>query len=147
MPDIVPKAAPVRGSPRNEHILYVDDEEGLVLLATRLLKRLGYRVTGFTSPNLALDEFRRRPQEFDAVVTDLSMPHLSGFDLAEQILTIRPDIPVIVSSGYVRPEDQERGKTIGIHQMIQKPYTLEQLQETFDQYFARAAAFVERPPH
>ena len=146
MPEAAQKAGPAGARQRNEHVLYVDDEEGLVLLATRLLKRLGYRVTGFTSPNLALDAFRGNPAEFDAVVTDLSMPHLSGFDLAEQILAIRPDIPVIVSSGYVRAEDQENAKRIGVHQMIQKPYTLEQLQETFDLYFARATAPAESPP-
>jgi len=143
--EAAPKAAPTGSRQRSEHILYVDDEEGLVLLAIRLLKRLGYRVTGFVDPSLALEEFRRRPTEFDAVVTDLSMPQMSGFDLAEQILAIRPGTPVVISSGYVRPEDQENARRIGVYQLIQKPYTLEQLEKTFDLYFVRATAPADLP--
>ncbi len=141
-----PTINPAKTRQRSEHILYLDDEEGLVILATRLLKRLGYKVTGFTNPNLALDEFRSRPGEFDAVVTDLSMPQLSGFDFAIQILRIRPEIPVIVSSGYVKEEDQEIAAGIGIYEMIQKPYTLEQLEQAFDRYFERLAAPADRAP-
>ncbi len=138
LPELARKTEHGRSRQRSEHILYVDDEEGLVLLATRLLKPLGYQVTSYVDAPLALEEFRRRPAEFDAVVTDLSMPKMSGFELAEQILATRSDIPVVVSSGYVKPEDQEMARQIGIHQLIQKPYTLEQLERTLDRFFERA---------
>jgi CheY-like chemotaxis protein len=145
VPEATPKAVSGDSRQRSEHILYVDDEEGLVLLASRLLKRLGYRVSGYVDASLALEEFRRRPGEFDAVVTDLSMPRMSGFDLAEQVLAIRPNIPVVISSGYLRPEDQDIARRIGVHQLIQKPYTVEQLEKTFDLYFDRATASAEPP--
>jgi PAS domain S-box-containing protein len=87
----VRKSAPLRE--RHEHILYVDDEEGLVLLGARLLERLGYKVTGHIDTLDALADFRSRPADFAAVVTDLSMPRMSGFDLARQLLQVRPDLP------------------------------------------------------
>jgi signal transduction histidine kinase/ActR/RegA family two-component response regulator len=120
---------------RNEHILYVDDEEALVELITRMLGRLGYKVSGYTDATRALEEFRSRPQDFDAVVTDLSMPHMSGFDFASELLAARPDIPIVMTSGYVRPEDQERAKRIGLREVILKPDTIEQLGRTLDQIF------------
>ena len=147
MAEVPEKNANQGSRQRSEHVLYVDDEEGLVLLATRMLKRLGYRVSGYTDPTRALADFCRNPKEFDAVVTDLSMPHMSGFDLATQILAIRPDIPVVVSSGYVKPEDQEKAERLGIHQMIQKPYTLELLQQTLDQFFELATVTPGRSRH
>jgi two-component system cell cycle sensor histidine kinase/response regulator CckA len=75
------------------HILYVDDEEALVLLATRLLECRGYRVSGFTNAVTALNQFRQNPVEFDAVVTDLSMLGMSGFDLTEGYIRFAPTFP------------------------------------------------------
>jgi CheY-like chemotaxis protein len=66
------------------------------------------------------------------------MPRMSGFDFAQQILAIRQDIRVVISSGYVRPEDQERARSMGIHKLIQKPHTMDVLQQTLDEAFARA---------
>ena len=130
----------------NQHILYVDDDEGLVFLGTRMLKRLGYRVTGYSDANIALAEFRARPHEFDFVVSDLSMPRMSGLEFAEQILAIRPDIPVVISTGYIRPEDQERAHAIGVYKLIQKPHSMEQLQQTFAEVFARTPETVKQAP-
>ena len=69
-----------------KHILYVDDEEGLVMLGTLLLQRLGYQATGHVDASAALEDFRSRPGYFAALVTDLSMPGMSGFDLATKFL-------------------------------------------------------------
>ena len=113
----------------HEHILYVDDEEGLVALGTILLQRLGYQVTGYIDACAALDDFRARPDFFAAVVTDLSMPRISGFDLARQFLAIRPDLPILMTSGFVRPEDQKAAEDLGIRRIILKPSTLDQLAE------------------
>jgi PAS domain S-box-containing protein len=120
---------------RNESILYVDDEEPLVVLAKRTLERLGYKVTGQTNPLQALELFRRDPTAFDAVVTDLAMPQLSGFDLAAQILALRPNVPIIMNSGFVRPEDQERALHMGLRDLILKPDTIDQLGRILDHVF------------
>jgi CheY-like chemotaxis protein len=116
------KAPPKRG--RGERILYLDDEESLVILAKRMLGQMGYRVTGFNDSAKALAAFQRAPQDFDLVLTDLSMPGMSGMDVARQILQIRPDIPVLLATGYVRSEDVEQARTIGIREVIWKPQTI-----------------------
>ena len=109
------------------HVLYVDDEEALVTLVTRKLSRLGYKVTGFTDAEAALREFASGPGNFDAIVTDLAMPRLSGFDLLRQVLTLRPNIPTVMTSGYLRPEDHEMAHQIGVQEIILKPGTTEEL--------------------
>ncbi|HXJ11278.1 MAG TPA: response regulator, partial [Candidatus Limnocylindrales bacterium] len=125
--------------PRSEHILYVDDEEALVFLATRLLERRGYRVSGFTNAVTALNQFRESPVEFDAVVTDLSMPGMSGFDLTEGIHQIRADIPIILTSGYLQAEDQQRAESLGIRETIQKPATAEKLAGALEKILSEQA--------
>ncbi len=123
-----------------EHVLYVDDEESLVLLASRLLKRLGYSVTGHTDPLAAIKEFRSRPQDFDVVVTDLAMPRMSGFDLAREMRAARPDLPIIMTSGYLRQEDQEMAKIMDINDLVLKPHTVEELGRTLDRLFQAQGA-------
>ncbi|HYE75598.1 MAG TPA: PAS domain S-box protein, partial [Blastocatellia bacterium] len=119
----------------HERILYVDDEESLVTLITRTLKRLGYHVTGFSNPFEALEAFRSCSDEFDVVITDLSMPGLSGFELARELMAIRPNIPIIMTSGYLRPEDQEAASHIGIRELILKPDTVDELGQALDRIF------------
>ena len=112
---------------RGQHILYVDDEEPLVLLVTRTLKRLGYRVTGFTDPVDALRALREGSTDFQAVVTDLSMPRMSGADFAHEVLQMCPAMPVVLTTGYLRPQDQELARRIGVRELILKPDTVEDL--------------------
>ena len=128
------------GRGHGERVLYVDDEELLVELVTRTLERLGYRVSGFVDAELALAAFRARPQHFDVVVTDLSMPRMSGFDLAEALQAIRPDVPIVMTTGYVKREDQERAVRMGLRDLILKPDTIEQLGQVLDQVFNHAGA-------
>ena len=106
-----------------EHILYVDDEEMLVRLGNRLLKTLGYKVTCFTKPKEALEAFLLNHQTFDLVISDMTMPELSGQRLAAEILKIRPDIPIIICSGYSEVMDTINMKKIGIKKWIMKPLT------------------------
>jgi PAS domain S-box-containing protein len=131
---VVSKQAPIekalRG--RNEHILCVDDEEGLVFLGKRLLERLGYVVTGHTDARRALEEFRAHPQIFHAVVTDMAMPGMSGLEFARELLAIRPDVPIVMTSGYVRPEDQQKALRMGLREVLLKPYNSDQLARTID---------------
>jgi CheY-like chemotaxis protein len=107
--------------------MYVDDEEALVYLVTRVLQKLGYRVSGFTDPAKALEAFQQEPAAFDVVVTDLAMPGMSGFHLARALLALRPDLRILMTSGYVRPEDREMASSLGIQDLILKPDTFEEL--------------------
>ena len=114
---------------QGQHILYVDDEEPLVYLLTRILERLGYRVSGFTDPVRALTAFQSDPAAFHALVTDLSMPGLSGHDLAREVLKIRPTLPVVMTSGYVRGTDREQAIQNGVRELVLKPDTAQALGE------------------
>ena len=87
----------------SERVLFVDDEESMVFLMERWLERLGYKVKGCTVPQKALEMFRSRPHDFDIVMSDLSMPEMSGVELAREILQIRPGMPILITSGYVAP--------------------------------------------
>ena len=116
------KAASPQG--RGERILYVDDEESLVILAKRMLERMGYQVSGFKDATEAIAAFAGAPQDFDLVLTDLSMPGISGMEVARRVLQIRPDIPVLLATGYVRNEDVEQARAIGIREVIWKPQTI-----------------------
>jgi PAS domain S-box-containing protein len=120
--DLAKKLTPNRG--RGERILYLDDEESLVILAKRMLERMGYHVTGFNDAEKALAAFAAAPQDFDLVLTDLSMPGMSGMEVSRQVLQIRPDIPVLLATGYVRNEDVEQARAIGIREVIWKPQTI-----------------------
>ncbi len=123
--DTVTANADVAGG--GQHILFVDDEEPLVYLATRMLERLGYRVTGFTDPAEALAAFRADPRSFDLVVTDFSMPGASGLELAREMLKIRADATIILASGYLRDEEVKVALDSGIREVVLKPNTVDQL--------------------
>jgi CheY-like chemotaxis protein len=141
---LAPAAAAAETRGHGERVLYVDDEEALVYLADRTLTRLGYRVAGFTDPRQALQAFRARPEEFDAVVTDVSMPGMSGPELARELLQIRPGVPIVITSGFVRPEDVAAAKQLGIRDLILKPNTVEELGRVLDATL-RAPARSENP--
>ncbi|WP_129644756.1 hybrid sensor histidine kinase/response regulator [Peristeroidobacter agariperforans] len=142
--DIAPPEAPSRGpreiastraEGRGRRVMYIDDEDALVYLMTRVLQKCGYRVTGFTDAEQALQALRERPAEFDVVVTDLSMPGMSGFHVAQVIREIRADLPVVVTSGYVRAEDRETAKEVGVRDLVPKPDTVEELAGVLAQVF------------
>jgi CheY-like chemotaxis protein len=121
---------PVRGA--GERVLYVDDEEALVFLIARVLERLGYRVTGCVDPEQALKELRANPMAFEVVITDLSMRGMNGFELTRAIRAIRSDLPVLLTTGYLRTEDREMAQQVGIREMILKPNTVEELGQAID---------------
>jgi len=122
---------------QGQRVLYVDDEEPLVLLMTRMLEQLGYKVTGCTDPEKALEMFGSGPQDFDVVVSDLSMPGMSGVDLARELLQIRPGIPILVASGYIRPADNEEVRSLGLPDLLLKPDTIEELGQILHNIFAK----------
>ncbi|HTQ97068.1 MAG TPA: PAS domain S-box protein, partial [Candidatus Acidoferrum sp.] len=106
---------------QGEKILFVDDEGVLLFVGTMTLEQKGYKVTGVPNGEAALRELRQNPNDYDAVLTDLSMPGLSGLQLADEIRKILPEMPVILMSGYVNPEDQARADKLGIRAILQKP--------------------------
>ena len=111
----------------SERILFVDDEQALNEVAGGLLGILGYRVEAFTSSRKALEVLRRDPGAFDLVITDMNMPGLDGRDLSREILAVRPDMPIIVCTGFSqRISEQEIGR-LGIRKLLMKPLTKREL--------------------
>ncbi|WP_423201853.1 response regulator [Desulfobacter hydrogenophilus] len=105
----------------NEKILFVDDEKPIVKFAVRVLERIGYSVTGTTSSKEALEVFKSNPNKFDIVITDMAMPHMVGTELAKKILELRPNIPIIICTGFSDQVDMEAAKAIGIKDYANKP--------------------------
>ena len=140
--DPLAAALPAPAAPRaaaGERILYLDDEESLVLVAQAMLQRLGYRVHGFTRSEQAIAAFRADPNGFDLLITDFNMPGASGLQVAADLLRLRPDLPVVLASGFVTAELCEQAQALGVREVIHKPHLLDEL-----------AAAIQRqltPPH
>jgi len=117
----------------NERILLVDDEEGMVETIRLLLERLGYAVTDRAGSVEALKEFRNNPKAYDLVITDMTMPHMTGDQLAKEILGLRPDIPVILCTGFSERINNQVAKDIGIRELLIKPIMLGKLANTIRQ--------------
>lgn len=118
----------VSGSPAR--VLYVDDEPTLVFLITRALQKLGIAAQGFASPDEALTAFGHEPHAFALVLTDLTMPGgMSGLELAQAVLAIRPDAVVVIASGCIDPDDARRAASVGVRTMIQKPAKVAEMAE------------------
>jgi signal transduction histidine kinase len=105
----------------NEHILLIDDEEPIVRMVQQMLEHLGYNVTALTNSMKALEAFRRQPEKFDLVITDQTMPNITGAQLAQKLLGIRPDIPIILCTGFSEVMMEEKARAIGIREYIMKP--------------------------
>jgi PAS domain S-box-containing protein len=106
----------------NERILFVDDEPAIVEFGRRLLESLGYRVTPCTGALEALERFKASPQDYDLLITDMTMPQMTGDRLAGEIMSIRPELPVIASTGFSELIDPERAQKLGIRSLIMKPF-------------------------
>ncbi|HET7084504.1 MAG TPA: ATP-binding protein [Rhizomicrobium sp.] len=120
----MPEAA-VRG--HGQHIMYVDDEKPLGSAMKRIIESLGYRCTICSDPIVALALFRNDPNQFDAVIVDVVMPRLSGFELAEEMRAIRADIPVAVTSGNFSRFTDDTQNSDAVEVWISKPATMEEL--------------------
>lgn len=120
----VAAASPPRG---HEHILFVDDEELLLKIGAEMLQSLGYTVTTAKNGSVAFDLLSRNPAAFDLLITDHAMPQATGFELAKKALAVRPDLPVILCTGYSEAVSEEKAKAAGIHSFILKPLTLQAL--------------------
>ena len=110
-----------------ERILFVDDEPSLVDIGIRMLFPLGYHVTGAASSKEALELFCAAPQRFDLVITDMTLPKMTGIDLSREMLKICPDIPIILCSGIKEQDTEEQAKSLGIKAYLTKPLTRREL--------------------
>jgi CheY-like chemotaxis protein len=126
--DTKPEAVPELPRGR-ESILLVDDEPDIVAAVRILLEKLGYEVVVSTNSLEAWEIFSADPERFDLVLTDQTMPQLTGLDLAQEILQVRPRLPVIICTGYGEASLQEQSKALGIKELIQKPITPLQVTE------------------
>jgi CheY-like chemotaxis protein len=111
----------------NEEILFVDDEPMIATMSKVLLETLGYRVLALTDSTRALTAFREAPQRFDLVITDQTMPVLTGAELARELLLIRPALPVILCSGYSSIMTKEKAAAMGIRAFVPKPLVKREL--------------------
>jgi PAS domain S-box-containing protein len=123
--EAAPPAALISG--RGKRILFVDDEEVLAVMGQKTLERLGYKVEAQTSVTAALALVRADPQRFDLVITDMTMPEMTGMDLATRLQEIRTDLPIILTSGYSANLTAERTRALGISEMLMKPHTIHAL--------------------
>jgi len=108
-------------------VLIVDDEPALADIACRMLRFLGYSVEARMSSIEALELFRAQPERFDAVVTDMTMPQLTGLNLAREILAIRPDVPIILCTGFSEQANKAQAHTNGIRAFLFKPLVISDL--------------------
>jgi len=111
------------------HILVVDDEVAIVEIITQMLGNCGYEVSATTNPEEALLRFAKNPEMFDLILSDLTMPHMTGDKLAKEVMAIRPDIPVIICTGYNSALDENKAQELGIKSVLLKPLTRKQLTE------------------
>jgi CheY-like chemotaxis protein len=113
-----------------ERILFIDDEQILVNVAKEMLENLGYRVATETSSIKALDLFKQHPDQFDLVISDIVMPGMTGDKLAQELLNIRHDIPIILCTGFSENITEEKAKRTGIQEFIMKPLEADELAKT-----------------
>jgi len=107
----------------NERILFIDDESLLLKMGEKMLERMGYQVTALSNSIEALATFQDNPNEFDLIITDQTMPDLTGSDLSKKMMLIRPDIPIILATGYSNMINEESALEMGIKAFTLKPFS------------------------
>ena len=134
---VINKTAEIAGTENNrplptgdERILVVDDEAPIIQLEEALLKKLGYEVSSRTGSIDALEKFKMDPYAFDLVLTDMSMPNMTGEKLAREMIAIRPDIPVILCTGFSERLDEKKAEDIGVKDFLMKPIVNRDIAET-----------------
>jgi CheY-like chemotaxis protein len=120
-------------------ILIVDDEESIRCLMTDLFSKNGYDVIECINGEVALNLFKTSPEKYDLVITDQTMPKLTGSELSKQLLAIKPGIPIILCTGYSRTIDEVGAKSIGVHTFLKKPISLKNLLNTVNKTLDKVA--------
>jgi len=111
----------------HETILFVDDEEAITDMTQKVLERLGYKVEICLNPLRALDLFQSKPEYFDVVITDMTMPQMTGAKLSEKLMEIRSDIPIIICTGHSSLINEENAKQLGIADYVMKPVSMSRI--------------------
>ncbi|MGE5716754.1 MAG: PAS domain-containing protein, partial [Acidobacteriota bacterium] len=125
-----PRPVPLNSLPRGSgRILLIDDEEAQVYSVRGMLEKLGYKVTAMTKPQEALDLFRADREAFDLVITDQTMPRLTGLQVAEQVLKDRPGTPIVLCTGFSEAVDAKEAHALGIREFLMKPYSVREMAE------------------
>ena len=132
----IPEAQP--GSAVQRRVMLIDDEIDIVDPAGELLRRAGCRVTAFTDPRAALREMEAHPQEYDLVICDLTMPHLTGLDVLRETRVHRPDVGFVLVSGFLGADQRREASEQGVDALVDKPLTRESLQQALTT-FSRSA--------
>jgi PAS domain S-box-containing protein len=117
----------------NERVLLIDDEISILKVQQQMLERLGYRVDISESCLAALEVFKGDPDGFDLIITDYTMPEMTGTDLAKAVMNIRDDIPVILNTGFSEQINEEKAKALGIRAFVMKPIVMKDMAETIRQ--------------
>ena len=141
-PWVVDQAKPwTRG--RGERLLIVDDERFLMLLAEEMLAALCYEPAGFTSADQALQEYLADPHRFDGALLDHVMPGITGIELARRLREVRPDLPIILVSGYMGPLLEQDAALAGIDRILTKPLDLHGLSQAIAQVVVREGESID----
>ena len=111
-------------------ILFIDDEPSIAKMSHQTIESLGYDVTIRTSSIEALELFKAKPDGFDLIITDMTMPHMTGEKLAKEMIRLKPSIPVILCTGFSRSIDEEKIRETGIRAVLSKPFLKQKLAET-----------------
>jgi len=125
-------------------VMVIDDEEALVKLATETLTELGCAAVGFTSGAKAIEAFLAAPEQFDAVITDESMPGASGSELIRRMRALRPTVPILLVSGYLSPAVIERAREAGATDVLKKPLLARDLQTALERVLGSRRVAHER---
>ncbi len=113
-----------------EQVLFVDDEESLVFTVKYKLQKLGYKVVAKQNPVNALALFNKEPDRFDLVITDMVMPEMTGDVLTQEVMKTRPDIPVILCTGFSENISEEKAKALGVEAYVLKPVSTNEMAKT-----------------
>ncbi|MFC1867682.1 PAS domain S-box protein [Thermodesulfobacteriota bacterium] len=116
-----------------ERILFVDDEKPAVDIIKPMLEKLGHKVTARTSSIEALEAFRNNPEKFDLVITDMTMPNMTGKELAKELMQIRSEVPIILCTGFSEQIDEDSAKEMGIRAFVMKPIVMREIVKTIRQ--------------
>jgi len=117
----------------NERILFVDDEKSITKMTGKTLQRLGYQIEIKTNPLEAIELFQSKPDQFDLIITDMTMPQMTGVKLSKKLKEIRSDIPVIICTGHSALLDEEKAKEMGIDAYVMKPIVKQEIAKTIRQ--------------
>jgi len=130
-----PQVVELLGETKPACILFVDDEEGLVDYGKQMLEHLGHEVISRMSSVEALETFRLQPDRFDLVITDMTMPELTGVMLSREVLAIRPDIPIILCTGFSESISSDKARAVGIRELLMKPVLIRDLNDAIRRAF------------